>query len=288
MTTKPKANWPGWAVLGRQWRLGLLTYALTVVASLPTALAVGTLMGRYFEYRQVADDVSARLAFVPLVEVSIERSSTFSTLFVIAAATSIIWWIVHTFVVGAVLGGGRMGTSVSLSRALSLGGQHFWGLLTLSVLGLPFVLSVAAGAFYAADAVGAALTKGWNSEASMMVVRIVLGFVALVVTGWAAGTHDLMRARKVDGAGVLRAFGFGLVRGLTGPGRLLGRCFPWLVASLILTVVISWVDAQTIWSSPTAIAGGVLLQQGLVLIRVFLRMAGLASVQGLVAAAGTK
>ncbi|MEL7370513.1 MAG: hypothetical protein AAFN74_16455 [Myxococcota bacterium] len=284
--TETKVRWPGWRGLRQQWRAALLLYAMTVMVSAPAAAGLGYLMHEYFGARAVGPKMAAALRITELVEVSVERPATWTILFVVAILSAIGWYFLHTFLCGAVLAS-RGRPSGTMRGMMTLGGHHFWGLLGLSILGIPFVAAVGGGAMMASFKIAKVLTDGSTSEATVIATQWPLVFVALIVIVWASATHDLMRARKVEGAGVLTAFAGGLLFALRRPDRVLGRALPWVLSAWVLTLGITWLDAQQAWTSAQAIAVGVVIEQALVLIRAFLRVAGLISVQDLVPAEPT-
>ena len=276
------STWFGWRAIRRQWPLGLATYVLTVLVSLPVAAALGVVMDSYFGRRMVAPQVTATWSLTALAELAVEESTALIAIAVAAAIGLALWLIAQTFICGAMLASGRADGATPLRKALMHGGQHFWGLLGLGVLGLPFVLIVGGLGFFMAGRLTEALTEGTTSSATVMAVRIPLTCAALVLLIWASSTHDLMRVKKVDGAGVFRSFAVGLWRGIRRPVALLGHALPWVLGAWGLTLFISLIDARLPWTTPAAIAFGVGLQQILVLCRTFLRLGGLAAVQGLV------
>lgn len=280
--TDQTSTWFGWWAIRRQWPLCLATYVLTVLVSLPAAAALGVVMDGYFGHRLVAAEVTATWSLPALAELAVEESTALVAVAVAATIALLSWLIVQTFICGAMLASGRADGATSLRTAFMHGGQHFWGLLGLGVLGLPFVLVVGGLGFFAAGRLTEALTDGTTSSATVMAVRIPLTFAAWVLLIWASSTHDLMRVKKVDGAGVFRSFVVGLWRGLRRPFALLGHALPWVLGAWGLTAIISLVDARLAWTTPAAIVFGVGLQQILVLCRTFLRLGGLAAVQGLV------
>ena len=282
MTTE-QSPWPGWLVIRRQWRLALAAYFMLAVVTLPTGVAVGVLMHEFFGAREVGALVAARPHFPSFVEVVIERPTSWSVVLAVVIVAALTWWIVQTYIVGAVLASGRLGKPVTMRGALALGGRQLWGLVGLALMGLPFVLVFGGLAFLAVSKLTEALTEGTTSTATIMAVRMSLTFVALVILVWASGTHDLMRVKKVDGAGVFSAFAGGLWSGLWRPFSVIGRALPWALAAWLLTLVISFVDAQFVWSTPAAVAMGIGLQQLLVLLRVLTRFGGLGAIQSLVA-----
>ena len=271
-----------WAAVRRHWRLGIVAYGLSVVVSVPVAIAVGLAMQWYFGHRDVGVAMSAVVSVPAWVEFRAANPAAGVMVFAAVAAAGIGGLIAQAMLAGAVLGCCRQPETTTIRSALQRGGQHLTGLVGLSFLGTPFVLGVAYGAFTVADRLNTVFTEGTTSDVTLVVVRLVLMFVALIVVVWASGTHDLMRVCKVDGAGVFHAFIAGLWRGLRRPGHLLARSLPWLLAAWLLTLGISVLDAQVPWSSQGAFAAGVLLQQSLCLMRALLRVAGLAAVQGLV------
>ena len=273
---------PGWAALRRQWRLGLAEYVMTVLVSLPTAAGMGTIFYGYFGNRSIAPEVTATWDLTSLVELAVEQPTALIVVAVMALVTFALWLVLQAFIIGAILGSGRDSKSVPLRSALIHGGEHFWGLLGLGIIGTPFVVMVAWASFFAVGELTSALTQGTTSSATVLAVRAPLTAAALVIVVWASSTVDLMRVKKVDGCGVIRSFAVGLWRGFRRPFALIGRALPWVLTAWGLTAVISVVDAQFAWTTPAAILLGIGLQQLLVLSRVFIRLGGLAAVQGLV------
>ncbi len=282
MSASKPVRFSGLTAVYRQWRLGLAFYVMTTLAALPTAAAVGALMNGYFGYSQASTTMTSGGSMPLIAEVIIQETGAWGAILVTAAVTGFIWFLLQSFIASAVLGTVRSSKPPNLRTGLAHGGAHWWGLMLLSLLGTPFVLLVGGVGVAAAGWLTDALTGDSTSEAYVMAVRLPTHLLALVGLIWASGTHDAMRTYKVDGRGVFGAFGRGLWRGLTRPLALLGRSVPWWSATLVITAVVMWVDAQMVWSSTSAIATGIALQQGLVLLRVFLRIGGLAAVQGLI------
>ena len=271
----------GLAAVRRCWRLVLLCYVMSVVVALPAAAGVGAIMHQYFGHRVAGSEVAARWVLPSLVEVMLERPGGLIAVGAAVVAGALAWLLVQTFMSAALLSVSRTKGRVLVRTALSHGGAHFWGLFGLSILGTPFVLAVSGVALWAGRALEDFLNEGTTSEVNALAVRWVTIGIALLIAVWASGTHDVMRVRKVDGAGVLSAFASGLATGLQRPWGLLSRLLPWYLLGLLLTLGLTLLDARLPWTTPAAIAMGVGVQQFLVLTRAFVRLGGLASVQAM-------
>ncbi|MEM7674874.1 MAG: hypothetical protein AAF449_02600 [Myxococcota bacterium] len=284
--TQTKIRWPGWRALRQHWRAAIFLYLTTVMVSAPAAAGLGFVMHDYFGERAAGSKIAARLSAVELAEVIMAKPSVWTMLAIVAVLSAVGWYFLQTFVWGAVLAS-RGRPSPSVRGMMTLGGHHVWGLLGLSILGIPFVAVVAIASLMASMEISKMLTDGATSEATVLATQWSLFTVALILVVWASATHDLMRARKIEGAGVLNAFGGGLLASLRRPVRLLWHGLPWVVSAWALTVGLTWFDAQQPWTSGQAIVFSVVIQQSLVLARAFLRIAGLVSIQDLVPAEPT-
>lgn len=253
----------------------LLLWGFGVLAAAPAAIAVGTTVHAFFGARPAGETIAAGLT--PLHLMSFGTNADLAALGPGLLVAGLLWFLLAPMGHGVALA--AAGTDRrSMRDLLGRAGATYPRLFGAQLVGLLLLGLTLGPAAAGAKALGGRGLQDWTSEQGVFAARIGLGLGLFVLVGLVKGAVDVVRVRiVVDDAGLLAALP-GLFAGLRRPLHTATLVVFFSGLGLLVTGLVSYVDAGFVRDSTVAFAVGVGLQQGTALLRSALRL-GLAGAQ---------
>ena len=258
----------------RHWRLVLARYVLATAAALPVAAAIGRSVHRHAG-KSLAGESLAQLEPLAVLAFLDAQGPAVGASIGAFAAIAILWLVASTALAAATYGAVGAPAPVRVPDLFAASGRHFWRLVRLSMMTVPFTTLAVGLPVAAVFRVYGRLSEGAVDEEAMVLGRIGATLFALVLLGAVNAACDLMKAHAAgaDEARAHRAFWRGLVQAVRRPGPLFGVYVPLAGGAVAVTILASLVDARIARASPALVAAGIALQQLTALARAYLAVA---------------
>jgi hypothetical protein len=257
-------------------RLGPATwvYLVSLISTLPAALAIAWLADRHLGASPAGDAALGGLSIGMIVELWATQRASLEPLVPLALGASILTVALSAFFDGAVIAAAAAEGPLRTGDFYAGGGRVLGRMLRLLTFNVPFVLGAAGGSAFGLSKAFGAITKDWIDEPAVFFTGAAGVALWLILIAWIKGASDLMKVEAVaKGEHRARwAFARGLGRAVRHPLQLLLANVPFLGLALAITLGSLVVDRGLDRSADEGIVLGLLLQQGTAFVRAVLEV----------------